>query len=571
MSILDARKADFSVGTARRPAAGKKGWSVPVTWYRLGKIQPMNTTTDIPPPHSAPRRMPESQRSTYQFPVYRWINWLAVAGYGVGLVAMFFLSAMVGLPAAILWPFFVVLFCAGVALLGRPKALMNVMIFYFLLMPSNRLLGLLPLPLPGFIDELFFVPFIAVIVMNLIQGRTVKEGNWFPLLFGLVTILSWYLNGKKVPFTAMKILLVNLKFFIIWYFCRLCLTFKDSRELFRWCWMFILFAAMQFPYNVLWQRGPRVRVNPDFSGGVFGPDSYAAHVVGYISMISLFLLVGWSVTRLARLSFWKKTWLALTALVIFYDMVFMTDTKHVLVLGPLVCGVLLFLPGLSTRLKLQMTVLGILVLLAGFYYVSTQRMTNYWRTLRNFETTPKGQLFKAVTSDFPKLVPYPIFGAGPGRFASDAARENMAPLARRYIIPYYDAARRLGYYGQKGVTAISSVAGSVNTDFFYIISEFGWFGEAVYVVFWGYCILHLFAKGIRARGRSDAWGVYLALGVSLLLFMLLQLLTSVCTVACLAFPVWMLVGRAWDMEEDGGAAPESTQEALLPDGIGEGA
>ena len=530
----------------------------------------MDMTSNTLAPLQSPKRLPDSQRSTYQFPVYRWINWLAIAGYGVGLVVMLFLSTLIGIPAAILWPFFVFVFCVGVALLGRPKALLNVMMFYFLLMPSNRLLGLLPLPLPGFIDELLFVPFIAVIIMNLIQGRTVKGGNWFPLLFGLVALLSWYLNGKLVPFTALKIVLVNLKFFIIWYFCRLSLTFKGTKELFRWCWLFILFAAMQFPYNVLWQRGPWVRGNPDLSGGVFGPDSYASHAIGYISMVALFLLVGWGVTHLPRLSVWRKLWLFGLAGVILYDLVFMTDTKHVLLLGPLAGGILVFLPSLSPRLKMQMAVLGILVFLAGSYYVSTQKMTGYWRTLRNFTTTPKGQMFKAVTEDFPKLVAFPIFGAGPGRFASNEAREGMAPLARRYIIPYYDEARRLGYYGRKGTTSISSVAGSVNTDFFFIISEFGWFGEAVYVAFWVYCILHMFVKGIRTRGRSEAWGIYLAMGVSLLLFMMLQLLTSVCTVACLAFPVWMLVGRIWDMETDGNAEPESTQEALLPGGIGEG-
>ena len=75
----------------------------------------MDTTTDIQAPLQSPKRLPESQRSTYQFPVYRWINWLVVAGYGVGLVLMFFLGNLVGIPAAIIWPFFVAVFCAGVA------------------------------------------------------------------------------------------------------------------------------------------------------------------------------------------------------------------------------------------------------------------------------------------------------------------------------------------------------------------------------------------------------------------------------------------------------------------------
>lgn len=519
----------------------------------------MDMISDTPPPQPSHKRLPESQRSTYQFPVYRWINWLVVAGYGVGLVIMFFLSTLVGLPAAILWPFFVFVFCVGVALLGRPRALLNVMMFYFLLMPSNRLLGLLPLPLPGFIDELFFIPFIAVIFMNLVQGRTVKGAGWFPVLFGMVTLVSWYVNGKQAPFSAIKILLVNLKFFIIWYFCRLTLTFKNSRELFRWCWLFIGFAALQFAYNTLWQRAPWPRYHPDLSGGVFGPDSYAAHVVGYISVIALFLLGGWSVTQMGKFSFRRKLWVWVLVAVILYDLVFMTDTKHVLVLAPIACASLLFLPGLTVKFKFRIIFLALLIGVSGWYYLSTQNTSAYWRSLRNFGTTPKGEMFKAVTVDFPKLVHYPIFGAGPGLFASVEAVENRTPLARRYITPYRDEEERRSRFGLKGTTMAASIAGSLNTDFFFITSEFGWLGEGIYVAFWVYCIFSLYLKGVqRRRAGNSSWGVYLGLSISLILFMMLQLLTSVCTVACLAFPIWMLIGRIWDM-------PVSEEEEL-PEG-----
>ena len=508
----------------------------------------MAMTTNIPAPQQSPKRLPESQRSTYQFPVYRWINWLAVAGYGVGLAAMFFLASLVGLPAPILWPFFVFVFCVGVALLGKPRALLNVMMFYFLLMPGNRLLGLLYLPLPNFIDELFFVPFIAVIIMNLIQGRSVQGGNWFPILFGLTGVLSWYVNGKAASFTAVKILLVNLKFFIIWYYCRLALPFKDSRELFRWCWLFTGFAAMQFLYNCLWQRAPWPRIHPDLSGGVFGPNSYSAHVIGYISVIALFILGGWSVTRMAKLSFRGRMWVLIAGAVILYDLVFMTDTKHVLVLAPLACTALLFLPGLTAKFKMRIVFLGLVIGVSGYYYLRTQNTEAYWHSLRNFWTTPKGQMFKAVTVDFPRLVHYPLLGAGPGLFASVDAVESRTPLARRYITPYSDEEERRSRFGVKGTTIAASVAGSLNTDFFFITSEFGWLGECIYVAFWINCVLALYLKGIQARmAGSGFWGVYLGLSISLILFMMLQLLTSISTVACLSFPVWMLIGRIWDM------------------------
>ena len=326
---------------------------------------------------------------TYQFPVYKWLSWLVIAGFAIGLGVMYLVAGMFGIPAPLAWAFLVIVFLAGIALLDRPRALMNAMMFYILLMPSNRLFGLLGLPLPGFIDELFFLPPIAVIVMHLVQGRAVKGGNWFPLLFGVVAALSWYVNGKQgLPLTA-KILLVNFKFFIIWYFCRLTLTFKDTKELFHWCWLSIGFAAAQFAYNVLWQRAPWPRIHPDLSAGVFGPDSKCAHYVGYISVVALFLLAGWSATQWRKLSSRRKWGTFVVGLVIFYDLVFMTDTKHVLVLIPLACGGLLFLPGIPARFKWWMGGFGFCVVVAGVFYFQTQSMQSYMRGLRNFATTPK--------------------------------------------------------------------------------------------------------------------------------------------------------------------------------------
>lgn len=515
------------------------------------------------------RQVAHRRDLTYQFPVYRWLSWLVIAGYVIGLGAMYLVAGMFGLPAPLAWAFLVVVFLAGISLLDRPRALMNAMMFYILLMPGNRLLGLLGLPLPGFIDELLFLPPIAVIVMNLVQGRSVKGGNWFPLLFGLVAVLSWYVNGKGGLPTMVKILLVNFKFFIIWYFCRLTLTFKDTKELFRWCWLFIGFAALQFAYNTLWQRAPWPRFHPDRSGGVFGPDAFAAHIVGYISSIALFLLAGWSVTRYGRLSGRKKFGVWLVAAVLLYDLVFMTDTKHVLMLMPLACAGLLFLPGLSGKIKLRIGMLGVSIALLGAVYFNSQDITNLRPFLDNFWQNPKGRMFQAVTRDFHCLVRYPMFGAGPGKFASEQAREARMPLARIYITPYADEEIRRGFFGLQGTTVASSILGSLNTDFFFIISEFGWLGEAIYIAFWGWCVMFLLRKGGQFRkAGADGWGVFVGLGISLFLIVMLQLLTTVCTVGCLAFPLWMLVGRIWDMPVPPG---EFLREHESDDAGGEGA
>ena len=38
--------------------------------------------------------LPSRHLSNYQFPVYRWMGWLAVAGFAIGLTMMFFISGM---------------------------------------------------------------------------------------------------------------------------------------------------------------------------------------------------------------------------------------------------------------------------------------------------------------------------------------------------------------------------------------------------------------------------------------------------------------------------------------------
>ena len=199
---------------------------------------------------------PTSRRTAYQFPIYRWMGWLAVGGFAIGLTAMFFISGMFGVPAPLGWATLVILFSLGALLLDRPKLLLNCMLIYFLMMPGNRLFGILALPLPSFLDELFFIPFIAVIVMNWIQRRQVQGGGWFPLIFGLIATLSWFVNGRLSPFTFVRATLIMLKPFIIWYYCRLTATFESEAPIRRWLWFAFIFAAIQFPYNCIWQGAP---------------------------------------------------------------------------------------------------------------------------------------------------------------------------------------------------------------------------------------------------------------------------------------------------------------------------
>ena len=499
-------------------------------------------------------QLPPSQRSTYQFPVYRWIGWLAVAGFAVGLTVMFFISGMFGVPAPLGWAALVILFTVGTLLLDRPKLLLLVMMFYFALMPANRLLGLLGLPLPGFLDELFFLPLIAVIVMNWIQRKQLREATVFPLVFCLISALSWYVNGHAGLFTAIRVTLIMLKSYILWYYCRLTCTFENERQLSRWTWAYIVYAAAQYLYNILWQGGLWVRIHPDSSGGVFGPQRIhgGAHIVGYISVFALFLLCSWWVSVGRNASRRQRFWGLTCLLVIVYDLVFMTDTKHALILCPLAFWPFLLHPAFSIRTRIRLAIGGLLFLGAvGVYFQMASVRGGISEQLESIRNSPKAEIFHAVTGDFPHLVPYPLLGAGPGRFTSNQAVDARMPLARRYIIPYDDQQRRLGYWRSSGEVAQASILGIVRTDFFKLMGEFGWLGTAIFYWFYLWIIFRLFRKSLEWPMDHLASGMFLGLACCIIFLMFINFLIGVVTVPVLVFPLWLLIGRMWDMRMPG--------------------
>lgn len=494
-----------------------------------------------------PPKLPASLRTNYQFPVYRWIGWLAVAGFAIGLTMMFFIAGMFGIPAPLGWAALVILFTTGALLLDRPKLLLVCMMFYFMLMPRNRFFGLVSLPLPNFIDELFFLPLLAVIVMNWIQRRQLKEATVFPLIFCLIAALSWYVNRPSL-FTAVRVTMIMLKPYILWYFCRLTCTFENERHMSRWIWGYVAYVAVQFLYNMLWQHGPWPRFHPDLSGGVFGPDSSSAHYVGYMSAFALLLLAGWWVSAAAHARLRTRRNVLLVALVIGYNLIFMTDTKHALVLLPFAFLPFLLHPKFPVRIRLGLMMAGVVFILAATVYF---QMAMGGKTISGFvsslKDSPKGDMLYAVTTDFSHLVPYPLLGAGPGRFASNQAVDARTPLARRYIIPSMDERRRMGYFGASGNVQSSSILGSPQTDMLILMGEFGWLGAAAYYWFLGWVIVNLWKKSTGLPLECLPAGFFMGLCCCMIFLIFTTLLISSATVSPLTFPIWILIGRMWDM------------------------
>lgn len=519
----------------------------------------------------SPKRLPDSQRSTYQFPVYRWINWLVVAGYGVGLAIMFFLGSIVGLPAAIIWPFFVFVFCVGVALLGRPRALLYCMMFYFLLMPQNRLFGIIPIPLPVFVDELFFLPIVAVIVMNLVQpvrASRLKGGLWFAPLFMLVAAIGWYVNGKNAPFNSARATLIMLKPFLLWYYCRLTSPFRDEREIRSWIFFMLGYAAVQFFYNCLWHRAPWPRLHPDFSGGMLGMSN--AHTIGYLSIYGLFAYMGWRFTLGQTASFRQKLVCGILVAIVAYDLIFMTDTKHALVMMPFALIPFLIHPRISPRIRGSMWAFSAVVMCFAAIYIQMFFHGGFNRIVHSVRKqmlvdSPKAEVYKAVTVDFHNLVPFPLFGAGPGRFGSDISMDSKTPLARRYILPVENQRRRFHLTAGQATYGGDSQLRWPRADLLTLLGEYGWLGAGLYYFFIGWVVFHLYLKSFRVTTRELYFGSTLASCCSLSFLALLMTFISPLTWPMVSFVLWAFAGRLWDFGEEPASFPiteESTAGSI---------
>lgn len=251
--------------------------------------------------------------------------------------------------------------------------------------------------------------------------------------------------------------------------------------------------------------------------------------------------------------------------IITYDLVFMTDTKHALLMMPFAFLPVLFHGSVPLKTRLALLGGGALVTALGLVYVVTFMSSYQLSQFANIMAdSPKGDAYRAVTQDFPYLVPYPMLGAGPGRFFSQQAADAGAPLARRYVIPYVAEAQR-AKVAHTGMSTGGSLLAWPQCDALLIAGEFGWLGGIVYLAFVLWTFAGLWRKASANRGNPEQSGIYLALAAGMLFLNMTMLFSSTCTVPCLMFPWWMLIGRMWDMKPDSsGDETGNATDALIP-------
>jgi len=88
-------------------------------------------------------------------------------------------------------------------------------------------------------------------------------------------------------------------------------------------------------------------------------------------------------------------------------------------------------------------------------------------------------------------------------------------------------------------------------------SEYGWAGTVVFFIFWGWVIYQLFKKAFVHPATSERAGILLALACCLIFQAMIMGLTELLILPPLVYPIWMLVGRMWDMKP----VPQELSEA----------
>lgn len=481
------------------------------------------------------------------------LNWVAIAIYVVGLFGSFFVSHIFQAPPAILWSFAVFMFCILALFLGRPEVYAYSMILYYCLMPAGRLLGVIPLPVPGIVDQLIFLPPLAVIGLSMVERKTKLDVTPYPWLFLLLAVLSWYANGKQYTFSAVQVVLVCMKFFIVWWFVRLTGCFRSEKQCLRWTWLYIGYAAFQYVYNIFWQRGFYARIHPDRSSGIIGGSTGGAHQVGYMSVFALFMLAGWYISKGHSSRLRTKVWALVFALIITYDLVFMTDTKHVLLFFPIAVLPFVFHPHLPSKIRSVLYVSGTFVIIASIAYLSHFLIFSggvsrtYKILMKSAYEGGKGVVFQAVTKDFSKIVRYPLLGAGPATFTSGRAVSRETPLARTYIVPFKMMAHREALRGNIGTTPASSVIGMAESDLHAYMGEFGWLGALLFYSFQIWASWRLFLLSCKLPLARMEAGLALALSSCLLCLTMISLLIPIYYVGMITYTLWAFIGKVWDI------------------------
>lgn len=474
---------------------------------------------------------------------------MGIAVFLIGLLGSFWLAGLFGFSPAILWSALVLLFLSGVYFLERPKFFLILMFLYYAFFVNGVFCGyyVIPIPFIRLLDEAILAVPLLIIAMRAIQRQLPRGATSFPLLYLALAGLSYLVNDVP-PLNTVRVTLSYGKFFIFWYFARVIGPWSP-REKRIWFVLLVSYALLQVPFNFIWQRNVVVTTHPDDSIGTIG----SAHMVGYISTITLFLIAGWLVSLKSPVPRLRVLAVLGAALLIGYNLIFLTDTKHVLFIVPLAALPFLLYPRFNLRVRVGFASAMVVFAAASWLYLSVATSAQQYRPrdmIRTVQLSGRGTVFRVITRVLPGEVPFFILGAGPGNFTSTVALHSFRPLSQKYILPYI-----INLFRSRGFAPEASVLGGVMSSLYTLWGEFGPITMVAYYLFWGYVIRHLWRRCLAAGRKDFDNGQRIALVSSLITMTLVSVIMEIFYMGILMLPLWTLAGVYWDLEEKPGSPP----------------
>lgn len=339
----------------------------------------------------------------------------------------------------------------------------------------------------SWVDEVLALVLLLHLLLTVVTSAERSIPSSFvgkPLLGILIICIFSFLVNRGSIVNALQFVFSISKPFILFYWI---LTFADDDSIERFAVKFLVFLiALQVPfflYGILTKGSGYVG---DFAtGATITGDAFQTAVYMWLGVI--LCIARYSERR-------KKRYIAFGMACMI--MLVITSTRQVTLLLPIVVLVLLWQQLRLTLLRLiVVTSLGTVVLFFFF-----QNMESKWAELggggqidfQNFavldmlESSQKIQGYYSALFEVPDEIPVPLLGAGPGEYASFTAMYSRTPLARKYIMDYWDSLPE----NMEGTLAYASSG---------IIAIFGDIGIVSLIL-----LLYIYFKVFRVAGARRA-------------------------------------------------------------------
>ncbi len=456
----------------------------------------------------------------------------------------------------------------GLVLLGVLSAIFMLVRPVFILIGYLCITSVLPIlemygvPFIGFIDEALVVFMVFHLLARFVIRKNLAPelGRFYLLAFILLMEIgvSFFIN-RPSPVQTIHFVLTYVRHIPV--FICAYLYMRNEKSAHKLLKAYLGFFVLQFILSVTWLMGINPLPNPrswyDKAMGTLGSCSYVA----YYAIGLLTVLLSWVQTVGRKFSVVPYFWSILA-----FIMVIITITLHAyfLLLAVIFWWIISEIRKKGITVNMVVLSLVIIFISAGLLFLTTVGQefqdkniisANYIEMkYRKMMREPKAIVYNNVLNVARRDLKVPIFGGGPGNFASIVAINNETPLATRYV----------SYMFMSSYSARLLLSGSFTVypyaGFLSIYGDLGIIGFLLYYGMLLYAMIHIF-HNIKRNIYLDKWQLIAAQAVIPVvgMWIALSFIWDVFTLHFLNASVWILIALAWNTVSSSNQYENSTE------------